>query len=381
MTVFQQARRLTLSLAVACGIAPPVQAAATPALQTLPAATGTPSNGLPLAPTRRHAGKLPVVAVVGQHDVVLSDFVVPYGVLAQSGAAKVLAVNMVEGPLRAGPVTIVPDMSAAEFDRAYPEGADYVIVPATVNDPAKELAWLREQRARGAALVAICDGVKLLADIGALDGRQATGHWASLADRKKHHPEVQWLSNRRYVADGDVASSAGVSASLPIGLALVETLAGPQAAHDTAARLGVTSWSSAHHAEPFKLLASDMAVHEANMEAPTEIVSLQIQPGDDEVALALHADAWSRTMRNQVHVVSEKPGEVRLRGGLRVLAQAPATIKPDVRLVVDQDELAGRVLSADLDRIARRYGDGTARHAALGLEYPWGDLAPRPATP
>ena len=38
-------------------------------------------------------------------------------------------------------------------DRAYPDGADYVIVPATAVDHAEEIAWLREQRTHGAAMV------------------------------------------------------------------------------------------------------------------------------------------------------------------------------------------------------------------------------------
>lgn len=370
MTVSFLPRRWALMLMAACSAA--VSAHAAPSS----------SEGLPLTHVPHHPGSPPLVAVVGEGSVVLSDFVVPYGVLAQSGAAKVVAVNTVEGTLKAGPLTLVPDMSAAEFDRNFPEGADYVIVPATVNQPAKELAWLRAQRSHGAALVAICDGVQLLADIGALEGRQATGHWASLPGRQKTHPGVHWVTNQRYVADGDVASSAGVSASLPISLALVATIAGPQVAHDTAARLGVASWSAAHDAQPFHLLPSDMAVHEANMKAPTEVVALQVRPGDDEVALALHADAWSRTMRDDVHVVSQTPGNVRLRGGLLVQSQAPAPVKPDVRIDVAHDEPAGRVLTADLDKIALRYGHGTARHAALGLEYPWDDLAAaRPATP
>lgn len=338
------------------------------------------SGPLPIAHVPHHPGDRPIVAVVGQRSVVLADFMVPYGVLSQSGAAKVIAVNMVEGPLKAGPLTLEADMSAAEFDRAYPEGADYVIVPATIDDPEAELAWLRGQRHRGAALVAICDGVELLADMGALKGRTATGHWASLPDRKKNHPEVRWVTNQRYVADGDVASSAGVSAALPISLALLETIAGPQVAHDVAHRLGVDSWSTAHDARPFKVLPSDRAVHEENMKARPESIALQVQPGDDAVALALHGEAWSRTMRDDVYVVSAMPGTVRLLGGLRVMAQASAAIKADVSVNVARDEPAGRVLDADLDQIARRYGTGTARFAALGMEYPWGDLAARAAT-
>lgn len=334
------------------------------------AASSTP---LPLAHVNRHAGP-PVVVVVAEREAVLSDFLVPYGVLSQSGAAKVIGVNISHGPLQAGPLTLLPDMTAAEFDRTYPDGADYVIVPATADKHSEELAWLRSQRAHGAAMISICDGVELLAEIGALDGRQATGHWASLAERRKSYPKVNWLTNTRYVADGDVASSAGVSASMPISLALVETIAGAEVARETAERLGVKHWDAAHNSDVFKIRPSDLVVHSTNMKAKPDLVAVKVHEGDDEVALSLHAEAWSRTMRNDVRAVSNVAGPVQLRGGLRVEAQRASSIRPSVYVSVAKGALAGMVLNDDLDLIAHRYGRGTARFAALGMEYPWGDL-------
>ncbi|MBN6112001.1 DJ-1/PfpI family protein [Xanthomonas bonasiae] len=342
-------------------------------------ATAQPENaratGLPIVHVRKHPDALPVVVVVAQDKAVLSDFVVPYGVLAQSGAATVIALNMTDRPLKAGPLTLLPDMTVSAFDKAYPDGADYVIVPATADKHAEETAWLRAQRAHGAALVSICDGVELLAEIGALDGRRATGHWASLRERRKHYRQVTWLTNLRYVADGDVASSTGVSAALPISLALVETIAGTQAARATAERLGVASWEAAHDSDMFKVLPTDQATHRANMRVEREdVVALEVRDGDDEVALSLHAEAWSRTMRNEVRIVSDTAGPVRLRGGLRVLTQAAASPTADVRIALAAAAPAGTALPAAFDLIAERYGSGTARLSALAMEYPWGDL-------
>lgn len=331
-------------------------------------------RALPISHVDKHPGALPLVVVVAQGQVVLSDFVVPYGVISQSGAAKVVAVNMTPGPLKAGPLTVLSDMTAAEFDRLYPDGADYVIVPATAEKHAEELAWLQAQRTHGAALVSICDGVELLGEIGAVDGRRATGHWASLRDRTKHFPKVHWLTNTRYEADGDVASSSGVSASLPISLALVERIAGPAVAHATANRLGVAGWNQAHDSETFGLRKSDFAVHKANMKAHNDLLAVAVREDDDEVALALHAEAWSRTMRNRVAAVSNSAGPVRLRGGLRVVTQAASSTEPDVRMVLADAAPAGTALPAAFDLIAQRYGAGTARLSALAMEYPWGDL-------
>lgn len=336
------------------------------------------TQALPIVHASKRPGSPPVIVVVAQANAVLSDFVVPYGVLAQSGAAKVIAVNMVDGPLKAGPLTLLPDMTAAEFDKRYPEGADYVIVPATADKHGEEIGWLRAQHARGAALVSICDGVELLAEAGVLDGRRATGHWASSKDRRKHYPNVIWLTDVRYVADGDVASSAGVSAALPISLALVQTIAGAEVAHATADRLGVASWDAKHDSEVFKVRGDDDVVHCANMAAHRDVVALAVHDGEDEAALSLHAEAWFRTMRNDVRLVSEAGGPVRLAGGLHVETVAAASVTPDVRIALDGSARAGTALPAAFDRIAQRYGSGSARLAALGMEYPWGDLkAPR----
>jgi transcriptional regulator GlxA family with amidase domain len=155
---------------------------------------------------------------------------------------------------------------------------------------------LRKQRNHGAAMMSICDGVELRVETGALDGRHATSHWASLPNRRKDFPHVLWLTNVRYVGDGDVASRAGVSASLPMSLALVETIAVHQVARDTARRLGVDSWEAMHDSDVFKFSAADRAVHTANMNVEhNDTVALTVHEGDDEVALSLHAEAWSRT--------------------------------------------------------------------------------------
>jgi putative intracellular protease/amidase len=332
------------------------------------------TQALPIVHVPKRPGAPPVIVVIAQSNTVLSDYVVPYGVLAQSGAAKVIAVNMLAGPLKAGPLTLLPDMTASEFDRRYPEGADYVIVPATADEHSEEIRWLGAQHSQGATLVSICDGVELLAEAGVLDGRRATGHWASLKNRRKHYPNVTWLTDLRYVADRDVASSAGVSAALPISLALVQTISGAEVARATADRLGVASWDAKHDSAVFKVRGDDRAVHRANMRSHSDVVALAVHDGEDEVALSLHAEAWSRTMRDDVRLVSEAGGPVRLRGGLRVETAAAAAITPDVRIALNSSAPAGTALSAAFDRIAQRYGPGSARLAALGMEYPWGDL-------
>ena len=74
----------------------------------------------------------PVVAVLGLNEgSETTDYLVPFGVLRRSGARRCVRASIRPGPVTLMPsLTIVPDMTAAEFDQRFPEGADYVIVPA-----------------------------------------------------------------------------------------------------------------------------------------------------------------------------------------------------------------------------------------------------------
>jgi transcriptional regulator GlxA family with amidase domain len=98
----------------------------------------------------------------------------------------------------------------------------------------------RGRLARRAGRVAsVCTGALLLAAAGALDGRRATTHWSACARLADRHPCVDVEPDRIYVRDGDVWTSAGVTAGIDLALALVEHDAGPELAHAVAGWLVV----------------------------------------------------------------------------------------------------------------------------------------------
>ena len=160
----------------------------------------------------------PVIAIVGENSgTELSDFAIPYGVLRRAHVAEVFTVSTQPGVLRMRPaLRVQADATIAEFDARFPEGADYVIVPAVVKfrDPAL-LAWLKSQGAKGSTLMSICDGAAVVAGTGLMDGHRATAHWASAKNRRKLFPNVNWVADVRYLSDGKIISTAGISAALP----------------------------------------------------------------------------------------------------------------------------------------------------------------------
>jgi transcriptional regulator GlxA family with amidase domain len=345
---------------------------------TEPAATAaaTPSAGTIERYQPRFGRTRPVVAVIGENrGTELTDFVIPYSVLRRAGIADVLAVAAKEGALRMMPaLRIAPDADFAQFDRRYPDGADYVIVPAVVHsdDPAL-LQWVAAQAAKGATLVSICDGSLVLAGSGVMKGKRGTGHWATDSHRKDRYPDTQWLDNARYVADGKVVSSAGISAALPVSLALVEAIAGTERATALANDLAAGDWGQAHDNAPFHPhLGVNLAAHATRFTNPVlhhqDRLAVPVADGVDELALALTVDAWSRTGRSRAYAVSGADLPVRTLNGLSVLPDTLDT-RPD-RSLTAETAPPGKVFGRLLDGIAQAYGKLTAQRVALDFEYP-----------
>ena len=72
-------------------------------------------------------------------------------------------------------------------------------------------------------MASVCTGAFLLAEAGLLDGRRATTHWAALRRcSRERHPDVDVEPDPIFVRDGDVYTSAGVTAGMDLALALVE---------------------------------------------------------------------------------------------------------------------------------------------------------------
>lgn len=84
------------------------------------------------------------------------------------------------------------------FDRVHPSGADYVIMPALIND-ADPAGRMRRAHRRCVQRH--------------LGGRQ-------------RHPGSTHVPHRRYLVDRDVATTTGITASIPVALALVEAMGG-----------------------------------------------------------------------------------------------------------------------------------------------------------
>jgi transcriptional regulator GlxA family with amidase domain len=92
---------------------------------------------------------------------------------------------------------------------------------------------------RARRTVSVCSGALVLAAAGILDGRRATTHWETVGQLADRHPSVEVEPDPIYVRDGDVWTSAGVTAGIDLFLALVDADHGAELAHRIARDLVV----------------------------------------------------------------------------------------------------------------------------------------------
>lgn len=125
---------------------------------------------------------------------------------------------------------MVPDRSANDVGPlqvlVHPGGPG---VAQLVDDRA-HLEWLHAMRAQTSLLASVCTGSLVLAAAGLLAGRPATTHWEHVDELSRLDPSVMVDTETRFVDDGDVITSAGVSAGIDMALHLVERLESADAA-------------------------------------------------------------------------------------------------------------------------------------------------------
>jgi transcriptional regulator GlxA family with amidase domain len=111
---------------------------------------------------------------------------------------------------------------------------DVVIVPGypvrKLGPPRGLSAWLKQAFHTGAQVCSVCTGSFVLAEAGLLDGRRCTTHWKRLQEFQKKFPRTKVMSDRLFVQDGRIITSAGIASGIDMALDLIEQHHGPRMA-------------------------------------------------------------------------------------------------------------------------------------------------------
>lgn len=90
------------------------------------------------------------------------------------------------------------------------------------------LDWLRSAREQVPVLASVCSGAHAFAAAGLLAGKRATTHWALLDQLTHIDPTIIVDRDARWVDEGEIVTSAGVSAGIDMALHLVERFSGSE---------------------------------------------------------------------------------------------------------------------------------------------------------
>ena len=206
-----------------------------------------PPEGWPPARTVPE-GCLAVAVVLGASGSVITDALGPYEVFARSPGFFVYTVSASRPTaMLSGALAAVPDYSLDDVDTGTAPAPDVIVVPAVLSpagraeQPLRE--WLARRASRGAHLLGVCAGSRLLAAAGLLDGHRATSHWSRLRGLQRSRPQVDWVRGQRYVQDGKITTTAGVTSGVFGALRLVQQLAGDAEAQRVGRELAYPGWS------------------------------------------------------------------------------------------------------------------------------------------
>lgn len=179
------------------------------------------------------------VALLLFPDVEVLDFAGPFEVFSIAGALteprQFEVVTVAAAPvLTIGGLRVTPSHSFETCPQA-----DILLLPGGMGSrrAVKDqhlLDWIAGQSAHASITASICTGALFLGRLGLLDGLQATTHWGALDLLQQMAPAAVVLPNTRYIDNGRIVTSAGISAGIDMSLHLVARLAGEAVAEDVA---------------------------------------------------------------------------------------------------------------------------------------------------
>jgi putative intracellular protease/amidase len=143
----------------------------------------------------------------------------------------------------------------ADYSLADAPHLDIIMVPGgfgTLQQLNNEtlLAWLRERAPKARYTTSVCSGSAILAKAGILDGKKATSNKQLFSFLAANGPAVSWQKSARWVEDGAIITSSGVSAGIDMALAVIAKLFGQETAEQIAAGTEY-EWHQDPNEDPF----------------------------------------------------------------------------------------------------------------------------------
>lgn len=203
----------------------------------------TPPNGVPVAFLLAD-GAVPI-DFAGPWEVFMDARVVG----STQPAFNLYTVAETSAPVVAGGLRIVPNYTLANAP-----APKVIVVPAQSGPTASVKQWLSAASRNADLTMSVCTGALILAEAGLLDGHAATTHHSALTSLAMQYPNVSVIRGVRFVDNGNIATSAGLSAGIDLALHVVARYFGKETARLTAYDMEYqsNSWMTANNAAYLK---------------------------------------------------------------------------------------------------------------------------------
>jgi transcriptional regulator GlxA family with amidase domain/YHS domain-containing protein len=177
------------------------------------------------------------VAFLVSEGAVIIDFCGPWAVLnnvsipgRKDNPFRLYTVAETTNPIHAsGGMKIVPDYTLETAP-----APKVIVIPAQNGKSEAILQWIRKSTKSTDVTMSVCTGAFLLAHTGLLSGKAATTFHTAFSDFEKQFPDIQLRRGARFVEDGNLASSGGLSSGIDLAFRVVERYYGSEVAKKTA---------------------------------------------------------------------------------------------------------------------------------------------------
>jgi transcriptional regulator GlxA family with amidase domain len=181
-------------------------------------------------------GSIPVAFLVSEGAVII-DFCGPWAVFnnvsipgRQGDAFRLYTVAETTNFLHAsGGMKIIPDYTLETAP-----APKVIVIPAQNGQSQAMLEWIRKSTKSADVTMSVCTGAFLLAHTGLLSGKAATTFHSAFSDFEQQFPDIRLKRGARFVEDGNLASSGGLSSGIDLALRVVERYFGHEVAASTA---------------------------------------------------------------------------------------------------------------------------------------------------
>jgi putative intracellular protease/amidase len=364
-----------------------------------------PAEGWP-PPRPVPQGRLAVAVALGASGSVITDALGPYEVFARSPEFFVYTVSARPAAMLSGALAVVPDYSLSDVDAGTAPEPAVIVIPAVLSPASRKeqplREWLARRAGRGAHLLGVCAGARLLAAAGLLDGHRATTHWSRIRSLQRTRPQVYRVRGQRYIQDGNITTTAGVTSGVFGALRLVQQLTGTTEAQRVGRELAYPGWSldgptAIPPQRPAPRDLTNLLAALAPWRRPA--LGVGLVEGTSEIDIAAPFEVYASSFAARTVPIAAGP-TITTRHGLRLVAAPADATAPRVdRLIVpgvpraDQIDTrlarwaARRGLNLELPQadgefsfdamlrdLAAHADRATARVTAKSIEYPTGHL-------